>query len=292
MKDRGRSNAAAGGATVANSLVLAQVVLSLVLVVGAGLFLRTFGGLTRVPLGFDRDRVLLAEIDTRRADLTPAARQATYERIRQRVLPSPASTRPASRSSRRSAARCGAGASKCPARPVGSTGVVDGPEGFGYTERPIPRRQSTRRVQRHHAGLDGDVRHAVAGRTRHHRADGSHAPRVALVNQAFARKFLDGANPVGHTVRATRDAGSPVIEIVGLLSDAVYRSVREPILPTVYVPLSQSSADEVPPFAPADVTLSVRAALWRRARSSRPLRRRSARSTRRWRSLSRRSRRR
>ena len=35
--------------------------------------------------------------------------------------------------------------------------------------------------------------------------------------------------------------------------------MREPILPTVYVPLSQSSADEVPPFAPADVTLSVRA---------------------------------
>ena len=60
---------------------------------------------------------------------------------------------------------------------------------------------------------------------------------MALVNQAFARKFLDGANPVGHTVRPTRDAGSPAIEIVGLLADAVYRNVREPILPTVYVPL-------------------------------------------------------
>ena len=89
MKDRGRSNAASGRVTVANGLVVAQVVLSVVLVVCAGLFLRSFGRLTRVPLGFDRDRVLLAEIDTRRADLTPAARLATYDRIRQRVLAVP-----------------------------------------------------------------------------------------------------------------------------------------------------------------------------------------------------------
>ena len=82
---------------------------------------------------------------------------------------------------------------------------------------------------------------------------------MALVNQAFSRKFLSGGNPVGHTVRPSRDVGSPAIEIVGLLADAVYRDVREPILPTVYVPLAQSS-DETPPIAPADVTLSVRAA--------------------------------
>ncbi len=63
------------------------------------------------------------------------------------------------------------------------------------------------------------------------------------MNQAFARKFLGGANPIGHTVRPSRDAGSPTIEIVGLLADAVYRNVREPIMPTVYVPLSQSSEE-------------------------------------------------
>jgi len=41
------------------------------------------------------------------------------------------------------------------------------------------------------------------------------------VNQAFARKFLNQANPIGHTIRLTRDPGSPPIEIVGLLADAV-----------------------------------------------------------------------
>jgi ABC-type antimicrobial peptide transport system permease subunit len=61
-----------------------------------------------------------------------------------------------------------------------------------------------------------------------------------------------------------REPGSPPIEIVGLVADAVYRDVREPTLPTTYVPLSQSvdrSLVEDPTVTtPAVVTLSVRAA--------------------------------
>jgi putative ABC transport system permease protein len=60
-----------------------------------------------------------------------------------------------------------------------------------------------------------------------------------------------------------REPGSPAIEIVGLLADAVYRDVREPTLPTAYVPLLQSS-EPAQPDGPAVVTLSVRTA------SSRP----------------------
>ena len=260
MKDRGRGNASSGGVTVANSLVLAQVVLSLVLVVCAGLFVRTFGSLTRVPLGFDRDRVLLAEIDTRRADLAPGARLATYERIQQRVLAVPgvdaagiSIVAPLSGAmwSRRVEV---SGSSRV------STGEVDGPEGFGYTSRTIPDASPLAVFNGITPGWTATYgTPLLAGRDLTD-ADGPHAPRVALVNQAFARKFLDGANPVGHTVRPSREPGTPASEIVGLLSDSIYRSVREPILPTVYVPLSQSSADEVPPFAPGDVTLGVRAA--------------------------------
>ena len=87
---------------------------------------------------------------------------------------------------------------------------------------------------------------------------------MALVNQAFARKFLDGANPVGHTIQPTKEPGSPPIEIVGLVADAVYRDVREPTLPTAYVPLSQSVdrslVEDPAATAPAMVTLSVRTA--------------------------------
>ena len=78
MKDRGRTPGASGHTPMANGLVLAQVALSLVLLIGASLFLRSFSGLTHVPLGFERGRVLLAVIDARRADLAPAARLAAY----------------------------------------------------------------------------------------------------------------------------------------------------------------------------------------------------------------------
>jgi hypothetical protein len=94
--------------------------------------------------------------------------------------------------------------------------------------------------------------------------DGSGSPRVALVNQAFARKFLAGANPVGQTIQPMREPGSPPIEIVGLVADAVYRDIRESTLPTAYVPLSQSVdrslVEDPTETAPAIVTLSFRAA--------------------------------
>jgi predicted permease len=259
MKERGRSNAMSGRATVASGLVVAQVVLSVVLVVGAGLFLRSFGRLTQVPLGFDRDRVLLAEVDARRADLAPAARLAAYDHIRQRVRAVPgvetagiSIVAPLSGAmwSRRVEVSGSA---------IRSNGPVDGPEGFGFTDSAIPENSPLAVFNGITPGwITTFGTPLLAGRDITER-DGPSAPRVALVNQAFSRKFLSGENPVGHTVRPSRDAGSPAIEIVGLLADAVYRDVREPILPTVYVPLSQSS-DQTPPIASADVTLSVRAA--------------------------------
>src|SRR5207249_1732806 len=79
---------------------------------------------------------------------------------------------------------------------------------------------------------------------------------VAIVNLAFARRFLNGASAIGHTVQR-RDpfgkAGAPK-EIVGIVADAVYRNLREPISPTMYVPMSQMDES----FALPSVNLTVR----------------------------------
>ena len=259
IKARSRSSAASGRPTVANSLVLTQVVLSLVLVVAAGLFLRSFTRLIRVPLGFERDRVLLAQIDARRADLPPAARLAAYERIRLRVLAVPGVEQAGVSIVAPLSGAMWSRRIQVSDSPLGNSESVDGPEGFGFTDRPIPENAPL-------AVFNGITPGWIAtfgtplldGRDISER-DGPSTPRVALVNQAFARKFLKGANPVGHTMRLTREPASPAIEIVGLLVDAVYRDVREPTLPTAYVPLSQSS-EQAQPDAPAVVTLSVRAA--------------------------------
>ena len=259
MKDRGRGNAAAGRVTVANGLVVTQVVLSVVLLVCAGLFLRSFGRLTQVPLGFDRDRVLLAEIDTRRADLTPDARFAAYDRIRQRVLTVPGVERAAVSLIAPLSGAMWSRRVDVSGSQMQSHGPTSGPEGTGYTDRAILENEPLAVFNGITPGWIGTFgTRLLAGRDITER-DGLDAPRVALVNQAFARKFLGGANPVGHTVRPSRESDSPTIEIVGLLTDAVYRNVREPILPTVYVPFAQSS-EEMPPIGPAAATLSVRAA--------------------------------
>ncbi len=115
MKERGRTPGASSHTPMASGLVVVQVALSLVLLVGAGLFLRSFSGLTQVPLGFERGRVLLAVIDARRADLAPAARLGRTSASTSAFLRSRASSGRLSRSRRRSA-RCGADASTFPAR--------------------------------------------------------------------------------------------------------------------------------------------------------------------------------
>jgi hypothetical protein len=58
---------------------------------------------------------------------------------------------------------------------------------------------------------------------------------VAVVNEAFARVYFGGANPVGR--RLVVDSSQAPMEIVGIATDAVYYSVREASLPAVYVPL-------------------------------------------------------
>jgi len=62
---------------------------------------------------------------------------------------------------------------------------------------------------------------------------------VAVVNESFVRRFLSGSPPIGHRVRAGGPDDRVDYEIVGVVSDAVYKSLREGILPTMYVALMQ-----------------------------------------------------
>jgi hypothetical protein len=91
--------------------------------------------------------------------------------------------------------------------------------------------------------------------------DRSGAPRAAIVNRAFEQRFLAGAPGVGRTfatVEPAADRGpSPRYEIVGVVEDSVYRSLRSPMEPTMYIPLAQ--ADNLG----STIVLPVRAAAGR-----------------------------
>src|SRR5206468_6927425 len=83
-------------------------------------------------------------------------------------------------------------------------------------------------------------------------------PSVAVVNEAFARKFLNGASPLGHTIRYARTPigrPNPPRLIVGVAADAVYRNLRDPMPATMYLPLAQY---EDTSFMLTSVSISVR----------------------------------
>ncbi len=87
-------------------------------------------------------------------------------------------------------------------------------------------------------------------------ADKRGAAAVAIVNEAFARKFTGGANPIGRTVRepSRPSAPNPEREIVGYVADAAYRSLRDPVPPTMYLPFEQNQTP------PSSASISVRSA--------------------------------
>jgi MacB-like protein len=68
--------------------------------------------------------------------------------------------------------------------------------------------------------------------------DDATAPKVATINDAAGRKFFSNENPIGRRFGSTMETAEQM-EIVGVVSDAKYDSVRDPVPPTIYVPYLQ-----------------------------------------------------
>src|SRR5690606_36359557 len=92
LKEQGRGSGGGKHNRFANSLVVAQVTLSVLLVVGAGLFVRSFVALAKVELGFEPNHALVMSIGTQRAGVQPTQRAALYEELHRRVLEVPGVT--------------------------------------------------------------------------------------------------------------------------------------------------------------------------------------------------------
>jgi predicted permease len=95
--------------------------------------------------------------------------------------------------------------------------------------------------------------------------DSGNGPRVAVINQTFARQFFPGSNPIGKHVRDTYPGNPMDVVIVGVVSDAKYNSLREKTRPRLYAPIfnpmweQTTAVYEVRTFAdPASVSASLR----------------------------------
>jgi predicted permease len=69
--------------------------------------------------------------------------------------------------------------------------------------------------------------------------DSAGAPRVAVVNEAFGRRYWPGASAIGRQF-GMDDAGGPLVTVVGVARDAKYRDLAEPLQPFLYLPITQS----------------------------------------------------
>ncbi len=240
LKEKGRGQAGDGRGALGSTLVVMQVALSLMLLVGAGLFVRTFSSLAHLNLGFDRDQVLVANVNARSLQLEPAALPAFFERLREAAAAVPGV----------------ATVSVSAVTPVsGSTWQfgVDEMDGVPRPEGGPARSVFVNIVSPEWFATYGT--RLLAGRD-FTAADTATSPRVLIVNEAFARKFTSGGNPIGHRVTQNGSAVEPrtVSEIVGYVQDAVYRSLRDDVPPTMYVPIPQQAR------LPSSLAVSVRAA--------------------------------
>ena len=226
LNAQGRTTAGDGHASSSNSLIVAQVVLSLLLVVAAGLFVQTFERLARVSLGFDRDRVVVVTVDAPTVSATERSR--LFGRLVRAVAAVPGVA--------------AAGGSMNPP-------IVGSLRGDLVVSTPGTRAPpDAERIQQMNTITPGwmaaygtGIR---AGRDFDER-DTSSAPGVMMVNAAFARRFAAGRDIVGRTLAlATRmppelDVPMGSKTIVGVVGDTVSGSIREPVRPTIYLPLSQ-----------------------------------------------------
>jgi predicted permease len=201
------------------ALIAAQVSVSLVLLVCAGLFLRSLQQAATVDPGFDAEAVVIASFDLRTQGYTEARSRAFYEQVTERVAALPgvdgvtlARGVPLSGDGGRRRAGVEGYEAQLGEDMEFHFNVV-GPEYFDVMRVPL-----------------------VGGRG-FTAADRDGAPQVAVVNESFAARYWPGQGPIGK--RLTAFSGATDIEVVGVARDGKYQTLTEAPLPYIYRPFLQ-----------------------------------------------------
>jgi predicted permease len=208
---------------LSKGLVVAQVALSLLLLVGAGLFIRTLINLQRVNLGFNQENLLLFSIQPQQGGYKDERLTQFYQRLFDRLDNLPGVR----------AATFG----RVPliAHYMWNTNVLLP----GETEKSAADHTANRQMIRENYFTTMQIpllrgRGFVA-------QDDKNAPAVGVVNQTFSRRFFPEGDGLGKRVRDSD--GKREIEIVGVVADTKYNSQRDEIEPLLYTPWRQEGAE-------------------------------------------------
>ena len=202
-------------------LVVSQVALCLVLLFGAGLFIRSLQTLDGQDASFDRDTVLIVRIEPKGSDQrgvpgTSERLDRIYRDLLQRVESIPG-------------VRAASLAHYSPTSRVGYSGPVQLADG---TFQRVPQMMV---YPDYFATMNLTLR---AGRDFSERDLDESAPLVGVVNEAFVRQIMDGENPIGRRIAVER--GERVREIIGVVKDTKYASLKEDTPPLIYQPFLQT----------------------------------------------------
>jgi predicted permease len=208
-------------ALLGKTLLVVQVAVSLVLLIGAGLFLRTVENLRRVDVGFNAQNLVLFRVNPQLNRYDSTRISSLYDRMTERLQAVP-----------------GVKAVTLSNPPLLS-GSVNGTsfvvQGRSYTRGPHNDISRVRIASNFFETMGIPL---LTGRA-FTDADNFAAPRVAVINEAAVRKFFPNENPLGRRFGSSLETSSQ-IEVVGVVRDAKYNSVREDAPPTMYVPYTQS----------------------------------------------------
>jgi predicted permease len=231
LKDSSKSaDVGSGRGRFRNGLVVVQVALSLVLLVGAGLLMRTLVALQRVDLGFNPDHVLAGRVPLPRGVYdTAAAKQRFFQALLQRLQAMPGVV-------------AASAATGMAAFSWIAAGEVDVP-GQAHSERWDAVYQLCSEGYFSTLGV-----RLARGRTLSN-FDVNEAQKVAVVNQTLVNRYFGAANPIGRSIKLTMlqslpkgAVDNPVFEIVGVIADVKNHGIQDPPMPEVLIPYTITGA--------------------------------------------------
>jgi len=221
---QGRTTAAVH-TPLAKALVVSQVALCLVLLIGAGLFLRTLVNLSRVDTGFNKNNVLLFGVEPASVGYKEDARLTRlYEQIEERVSAVPGVT-------------------------AASFSMFTFNQGSwsedAWSREESPEAKRNREILYNKVGsrfFSTMGLQLVAGRT-FNSQDTENSPKVALINETMARRFFPNEPPLGRTFRFGGPDAKPKNDrtVIGVVKDARYMALKERAWPAAYLPYSQDA---------------------------------------------------
>jgi putative ABC transport system permease protein len=219
-EDGTRTTSSRRSAWIRKTLAIVEVALCMVLLIGAGLLIRTFANIRAVDPGFDVHGVVTARMSMQ------GDRYATSEAINRFFA------RGLDEIQRIPGVQSAAVVNGVPiARALNlNVDVLDGPE--SVQRALVDWRYAS-------AGYFETMRIPIVAGRGFGDSDRAGAPPVAVVSEQFARKFLRGVNPIGRHIRVFKDDGA--IEIIGVARDLKEGGLVQPPIPVMYVPVEQAN---------------------------------------------------